>query len=369
VSRRLGRLLKALLLPLSLVPLIGVAPLLANAYTKFDRRHKSGPLAPPAVVFTAREQQRYVPQPVHPGAIPVLTYHGINEAHDGYSVSPVVFARQMAMLRRSGFRTVSIADYVRFLRGERVVLPQRPILVTFDDGRLDSFRGADKVLQRYQFKATMFVIAGQVRPDSPFYLSWKELRGMEDSGRWDLQEHAGDGHTLVSYDQAGNTGPFYAYRKWTRSGGRESLAAWEQRVTTDIFKGRRALAAHLPDFRPWTFAIPYGNYGQRGTNDARIPALLKAFLARQFEATFVQKVGNYPRYTSPRAHRGDAVRFEVHTDTTTDDLFRWLRDQAPAVLAPAAAPAAAVRTTPTHTPTQNTRRGARHVRHHRIHRG
>jgi peptidoglycan/xylan/chitin deacetylase (PgdA/CDA1 family) len=331
-GRVLRRLLQGLLLPLSLIPLIGVVPLIAQAYSQFDRRHRSGPLEAPIVRFSPWENARYVALPAHPDAVPVLTYHGINDKRDDYSVNRRTFARQMALLRRLGFRSLSIAQYVRFLRGDRAGLPRRPVLITFDDGRLDSFRGADRVLRRYGFRATMFVIPGAISPDNPFYLSWKELRGMEDSGRWDLQEHAGSGHYLVSYDAAGHTGPFYAYRRWTRSTGLESIADWEQRVTSDIFAGREALAQHLPRFRPLTFAVPYGNYGQRNTNDPRIPQIMRDFLQRQFEAVFVQKVGNNPRYTSQQAYRDEAVRFEVHTDTSVDDVFRWLRDQAPATL-------------------------------------
>jgi len=335
--RRRWRVAQALLLPLSLIPLVGVVPLITQAYSQFDRRHKSGPLEAPVVRFTPWEAARYVPMPAHPNAVPVLTYHGINDKQDGYSTSRRTFAKQMALLRRLGLRSVSIAQYVRFLRGDFTGLPRRPVLITFDDGRLDSFRGADRVLQRYGFRATMFVIPGAISRDNPFYLSWKELRGMEDSGRWDLQEHAGKGHYLVSYDGAGRTGPFYAYRRYTRSKGIESIADWEQRVTTDIFAGRAALAQHLPRFQPLTFAVPYGNYGQRNTNDPRIPQIMQAFLQRQFETVFVQKVGNHPRYTSQRSYRGEAVRFEVHTDTSVDDVFRWLRDQAPDSV-PAAGP-------------------------------
>ena len=73
-------------------------------------------------------------------------------------------------------------------------LPKRPILITFDDGRLDSYRGADKILAEHGFRATMFAIAGYVEEDSPFYLNWDELRRMAKSRRWDVQEHAGIGH-------------------------------------------------------------------------------------------------------------------------------------------------------------------------------
>jgi peptidoglycan/xylan/chitin deacetylase (PgdA/CDA1 family) len=328
------RIVQALLLPLSLIPLIGVLPIIAQAYTHFDRRHNSGPLAAPTVTFTPWEKARYTPLPAHPDAVPVLVYHGIDDRDDGYSVSARTFAEQMALLRRMDFRSLSISQYVRFLRGDREGLPSRPVLITFDDGRLDSYRGADRVLKDYGFRATMFVIPGAIAPDNPFYLSWKELRSMEDSGRWDLQEHAGAGHYLVNYDAAGHTGPFYAFRRFTRSTGRETIADWEQRVISDIFDGRRALAEHLPRFEPLTFAVPYGNYGQRATNDPRIPEIMRAFLRRQFEAIFVQKTGNQPRYTSQQSYRAEASRFEVHTDTSVDDLFRWLRDQAPATVGP-----------------------------------
>jgi peptidoglycan/xylan/chitin deacetylase (PgdA/CDA1 family) len=328
--RRLSRrVVQALMLPLSVIPLLAVVPIIASAYSNFDRRHNSGPLPVPPVTFDAWEATRYKPLPARPDAVPVLAYHGINGRNDDYSVSQRAFTKQMALLRRLGFRSLSIAQYVRFLRGDSTGMPSRPVLITFDDGRLDSYRGADRVLHDYGFRATIFAIPGLIRPDNPFYLGWKELRAMEDSGRWDIQEHAGEGDGLVNYDRAGHTGPFYAYKRWTRSGGQETLSDWEQRVTSDIFAGREALAQHLPEFEPLTFAVPSGNYGQLGTNDPRIPELMRAFLRRQFEATFVQKPGNYPRYSSRAAHRSQAVRFEVHADTSTDDLFRWLRDQAP----------------------------------------
>jgi peptidoglycan/xylan/chitin deacetylase (PgdA/CDA1 family) len=329
VRHAVRRTLQALLLPLSIIPILAVVPAMHSAYKNFDRRHKSGPLESPAVVLTAAQRARYPVLAAHPGAVPVITYHGINDKADHYSVSQRSFARQLALLRRLGYRSLSIAQYVRFLRGDTQGMPARPVLITFDDGRLDSYRGADRVLQRYGFRATMFAIPGQMRSDNPFYLTWKELQAMQASGRWDIQEHAGAGHYLVNYDQVGHMGPFYAFRRWTRSAGLESLADWEQRVTTDVFAGRDALKDHIHGFRPLTFAVPYGNYGQNQTNDRRIPGLMQAFLQRQFEAIFVQDNANDPAFTTPAAHRSEAARYEVHTDTTMDDIYAWLRRHVP----------------------------------------
>jgi polysaccharide deacetylase len=328
MSDRLGRVLRrwgsALLLPASIVPLAFVVPVVVAAHQNFDRRHKSDPLPAPAAALTPWEARNYRPLAPTPDAVPVLVYHGINDDRDHYSVSRFEFAHQMALLRQMGFRSLSIAQYVRFLHGDRRGLPTRPLLITFDDGRLDSFRGADRILQRYGYRATMFVIPGQMRPNNPSSLTWKELDGMRNSGRWDIQEHAGAGHHRIAYDATGDMGPFYAFRRFTRSRGLESLADWERRVTTDVYNGREALLEH--GIRSATFAVPYGNYGQSHTNDVRIPGIMRSFLLRQFETIFVQHATNDPDYTTATALHGEAQRYELHTTTTVGQLYRWLRD-------------------------------------------
>ena len=74
--------------------------------------------------------------------MPVLAYHGIGE-DSRFSVTQEQFAEQMAMLDDAGVETITVDEYVSFLRGEEADLPERPLLLTFDDGKLSSFRGAD----------------------------------------------------------------------------------------------------------------------------------------------------------------------------------------------------------------------------------
>ena len=126
----------------------------------------------------------------------------------------------------------------RFPRGAAQALPPRPILITFDDGRLDSYRGADPVLEQYGFRATMFVITEPVERGNPFYLRWNELPKMRDSGRWDLQEHAGARHKIVRIDAAGTHGAFFANRMCA-DGNLETFAAYERRVRATRPRQRR----------------------------------------------------------------------------------------------------------------------------------
>src|SRR5919112_1390009 len=210
VANLAGRFWAILLLPLSLLPFVLVVPGIVRHERNLLRDYVDrGPLPLPAGVALDRPYPRLAPAA---NAVPVLAYHGIGPMRDGYTVSQRAFAQQMAMLARAGFRTISPEQYVRFLDGDRRGLPARPILLTFDDGRLDSYRGADKILAYHGFRATIFVITGPVDDKNQFYLRWSELRRMEASGRWDVQEHADQGHQLARYDAHGHSGPWYANR-------------------------------------------------------------------------------------------------------------------------------------------------------------
>jgi peptidoglycan/xylan/chitin deacetylase (PgdA/CDA1 family) len=321
---RCGRALSALLIPLSVVPLVLVAPLIADAYRNFDRRHNSAPLPAPELRLTAAQKRRFQPVAPFRGAVPVLAYRGIGPHGDGYTITRRAFAEQMAALHHMGFRAIGMDQYVRFRRGQPGGLPPRPVLITFDDGRLDSYRGADRTLARFGFRAVMFVSTDQPGRKHASYLTWKELHAMSDSSRWEVQPQAHEGHIRVALDARGHTGPFYAARRFTRSEGRESFADFEQRVTSDVFAAKEGVEEQ--GFVPRAFAVPYGDYGQRSANDPRIAPFMRDFLVRQFEAVFVQDERNAPGYTKPW---GVAERYQVHSETTTDRLYVWLRDNSP----------------------------------------
>ena len=320
---RLQRLFLGAVVMISIAPLVIAAPAFFNEYRHFAARYLDrGAFSAPRVVLSAEEAATWLPVRSYHDAIPVLLYHGINRGHDTYSVSRAAFAEQMLMLHESGFNTISIAQYAGFLRGDVRGLPPRPILLTFDDGRLDTYRGADAVLARYGFRATIFVIAGDTA--DPFYLTWDELRTMAESGRWDVQEHAGYGHYLIPYAPEA-MGSFYAYRTYS-NGVLESWSHYQARVTSDVLWGERQMSEHLPDYRPYAFAVPFGNFGQVGTNDNRIPSFLNGWLTTHFDAVFP---AGTPSYTRPTDPHGDLIRFEVQTSTSADALYSWLASHAP----------------------------------------
>ena len=310
-----------LLLPLSIIPIVLMAPALAESHDSFKRLWLNrGTVAAPAAPLTAAQRATFVPLPTFRGAVPVLTYHGINPQIDSeYTITPKAFAEQMAMLRQAGFHTITAEQYARFPGGSAKDLPSRPILITVDDGQLDSYRYADPILRQNGFRATMFVITDPVDRGNPFYLRWDEFRKMRDSGRWDLQLHAGAMHKMVRIDAEGTQGAAYANRMWV-DGRLESFAAYERRVTNDLDLGMRRLRKELGPVRADLFAYPFSADGSWQTNDPRIPAFLDQALHAHFSEVFND---GHPRQP-PRTAQRTLTRKEVNTVTTAAALYTWL---------------------------------------------
>ena len=94
----------------------------------------------------------------------ILTYHSISEGDPPLQISPSLFAEQMEWLQ-ANVRVASLGEVVDALT-ERKPLPERTVVLTFDDGYSDFYSSAAPVLRRLKFPATIFVPTG--------FLRWRE---------------------------------------------------------------------------------------------------------------------------------------------------------------------------------------------------
>ncbi len=93
--------------------------------------------------------------------LPVLLYHGVSPI-DGRGSSPLSvsakeFERQMRWLSHGGYVGIRSADWLGYLQG-RFSLPEKPILLSFDDGYEDLATCALPVIRKYGFTATVFIV-------------------------------------------------------------------------------------------------------------------------------------------------------------------------------------------------------------------
>src|SRR5947209_2067758 len=91
--------------------------------------------------------------------IPILMYHSITQSTNPkfmpIAVPPALFAEQMAYLHQHSYTPIKVTQLVHMLLQERCSLPERPVVITFDDGFADFFTDALPVLQQYHFTATL----------------------------------------------------------------------------------------------------------------------------------------------------------------------------------------------------------------------
>jgi len=127
----------------------------------------------------------------------VLAYHRVDRRFDvGITrVKPRQFERQMAWLADSGYSTCSLSDCLDRNRPRS----SKEIVLTFDDGYQSLRRYALPVLDRLEFRATVFPVAAYVgrqnRWDANLFwrrhrhLDWGELRELVAAG-WEVGSHS-----------------------------------------------------------------------------------------------------------------------------------------------------------------------------------
>ncbi len=130
-------------------------------------------------------------------AVPILMYHYISPLpadadaiRQDLTVIPERFEAQLAYLKEAGYTSITLFDLYAALRGEQI-LPDKPIVLTFDDGYADAYDIAFPLLQKYGFTGTFFVIANVVEGGVPGYLTWEQARRMAEAGM-SIQSHSLD---------------------------------------------------------------------------------------------------------------------------------------------------------------------------------
>jgi peptidoglycan/xylan/chitin deacetylase (PgdA/CDA1 family) len=92
--------------------------------------------------------------------VPILYYHRVADGiPPGEGVSPSVFKSQVHYLRKRGHHSIGFGELADHFRTGRS-LPSHPIIITFDDGYLDTFSQAYPILKTAGFTATVFMVSG-----------------------------------------------------------------------------------------------------------------------------------------------------------------------------------------------------------------
>jgi peptidoglycan/xylan/chitin deacetylase (PgdA/CDA1 family) len=90
--------------------------------------------------------------------VPVLCYHRIEDGNkSSYNVSPATFEAQMKILADSGYQSISPSQLYDYLVYNKA-LPGKPVMITFDDSRVEHYGIAAPVLEKYGFRGVFFIM-------------------------------------------------------------------------------------------------------------------------------------------------------------------------------------------------------------------
>ena len=156
-------------------------------------------------------------------SVPILMYHYISVPPPGsdryrlsLSVTPANFDAQMAFLKQAGYHAVTLYDLYDFL-GQGKTLPDKPVILTFDDGYVDAFTQAMPILLKYGFVGTFFVLTGPAdEGGAGEHLTWEQIVAMSATGM-DLELHSRE-----HFDLRNRPNDFLVHQI---AGGKESLEA------------------------------------------------------------------------------------------------------------------------------------------------
>ena len=103
--------------------------------------------------------------------VPVLMYHHINpHKGDMVTTTPETFEKHMGYLHKAGYRTLNTRELLSYIKGD-LLLKEKAVLITFDDGWLDNYIYAFPVLKQYKINATVFLVTNWIDEASKNILS------------------------------------------------------------------------------------------------------------------------------------------------------------------------------------------------------
>ncbi len=192
-------------------------------------------------------------------ALPVVMYHQItkeNSRAGRYVITYEQLEKDLIFLKEKGYATVTVSDLVRFTE-KGVPLPEKPVMITFDDGCVTVLQYAQPLFEKHNMRAVAFVVGSftdyysGIDDNNPAYASlvWDDVKTLSDGGVIEIQSH--------SYSLHCNTdGRNGAAKKCG-----ETLAAYENVIESDALKMRDALVS-VTGKAPVGFAYPFGSYSK-----------------------------------------------------------------------------------------------------------
>ena len=215
--------------------------------------------------------------------VPILMYHFLAEDDKNpnpWQIRVEQFEADLIALKNEGYEAVFIQDLINFVYN-RVPLPEKPIVISFDDGASDFYSLAFPLLKEHNTKAVMAIIGSTTDKFSEdteankyfkSNMNWEQIIELHDSGLVEIQSHSHDLHKGSGAAK--------------KSG--ESTESYRERFAKDANKFNARVMEEL-GITPTAFIFPFGSQSKESNDVLKSAGLLASLTCR--EVVSVVKVG------------------------------------------------------------------------------
>ncbi len=231
--------------------------------------------------------------------LPVVMYHQLtkNSSKAGkYVLTVEQFEKDLIYLKNNGYKTVNLKQLLDYSEGKDD-LPDKPIMITFDDGCETLYAYALPLLEKYGFCAVGFVIgalADEYTENGDHnlnysYLNWEEIKALSESGVIEIQSH--------SYNLHKNT----EGRSGMKKKKSESIKQYSEFLLEDMAKMKVRMKEYAGK-EPYAIAYPFGSFSEETKDILKNYGFKMAFtceekvnIIKKSESEWLFRLGRYNR--------------------------------------------------------------------------
>ena len=215
-------------------------------------------------------------------SVSVLCYHEVDNngpRKDVWSVSAQNLEQHILYLKAEGYYFADLGEYIAYCKGE-VSLPEKTVMLTFDDGYASFYNKAYPLLKKHRVPAMLAMVTswmdGKRPADVRALVSWEQLQEMEASGLVTVVSHTDSLHTQRVVTPQGSVGSIIQNRLFVQ-GAYETDAAYTSRLRNDLRYVQQKFKDKL-GHKARAIVWPYGRYSGKAVAIAKEEGFESSFL-------------------------------------------------------------------------------------------
>lgn len=211
--------------------------------------------------------------------IPVFCYHDVvaNDnakalEKDPYAITEKRLEEHFELLKKEGFTPISLKQYENYVE-RKGILPEKPVLLSFDDGRESMYTRIYPILKKYNYPAVFAIILSYMDTTIPpadieKMVTWEQLREMQASGLVEVASHTYNMHNFVVANHYGDRYQNVATIWWQDDNKYETENNFNARITGDMLTGKSLFDKNM-GYSSNILVWPFGVYTQYSVDSAK----------------------------------------------------------------------------------------------------